>query len=85
MPKQNDMKYWNIPVTPYLTDVLEKAVELGFHVSKVDLVRCVIREKLSNMGLKEELEIILADLKHQTELEKKPVIHERNRYETSQK
>jgi Arc/MetJ-type ribon-helix-helix transcriptional regulator len=58
MPKRKDMKYWNIPVTPHLDNVLEKAVELNAHVSKSDLIRCAVREKLVAMGLKGELETI---------------------------
>jgi len=52
------MKYWNIPVTPHLNDVLEKAVELNAHVSKSDFIRCAVREKLASIGLKNELETI---------------------------
>lgn len=58
MPKRKDMKYWNIPVTPHLNDVVEKAIELNAHVSKSDFIRCAVREKLANMGLKDELETI---------------------------
>ena len=52
------MKYWNIPVTQHLDEVLEKAVELNAHVSKADFIRCSVREKLAAMGLKDELETI---------------------------
>jgi len=58
MGKRKDMKYWNIPVTPHLNDILEKAVALNAHVSKSDLIRCAVREKLAAMGLKRELETI---------------------------
>lgn len=61
MPKRKDMKYWNIPVTPHLDKVVEKAVELNAHVSKSDFIRCAVREKLANMGLKEELETIIQE------------------------
>jgi len=57
------MKYWNIPVTPHLDKVLEKAVQLNAHVSKSDLIRCAVREKLASMGLKEELETIVQETK----------------------
>ncbi|MFX0199458.1 MAG: hypothetical protein ACFFCW_25330 [Candidatus Hodarchaeota archaeon] len=53
------MKYWNIPVTPHLNNVLEKAIELNAHVSKSDFVRCAVRDKLVAMGLKDELETII--------------------------
>jgi len=55
------MKYWNIPVTPHLDNIVEKAVELNAHVSKSDFVRCAVREKLANIGLKEELETIVQE------------------------
>jgi len=58
MPKRKDMKYWNIPVTPHLNNVLEKAVELNTHVTKSDFVRCAVREKLAKIGLRDELETI---------------------------
>jgi len=58
MPKRKDMKYWNIPVTPHLDNILEKAVELNAHVSKSDFIRCAVRQKLADIGLKEELETI---------------------------
>jgi len=61
MPKRKDMKYWNIPVTPHLDNIVEKAVELNAHVSKSDFVRCAVREKLANIGLKEELETIVQE------------------------
>jgi len=50
------MKYWNIPVTPHLNEVVDKAVGLNAHVSKSELIRCAVREKLVNMGLRKELE-----------------------------
>lgn len=59
MPKRKDMKYWNIPVTPHLDDIVQKAVDLNAYVSKSDFIRCAVREKLANMGLKDELETIV--------------------------
>jgi Arc/MetJ-type ribon-helix-helix transcriptional regulator len=56
MPKRKDMKYWNIPVTEHLNNVVDKAVLLNAHVSKSDLIRSAVREKLVSMGMKEELE-----------------------------
>lgn len=58
MPKRKDMKYWNIPVTSHLNDVVDKAVKLNAHVSKSDFIRCAVREKLGRIGLKDELETI---------------------------
>ena len=50
------MRYWNVPVTPHLDNILEKAVALNAHVSKSDLIRSAVREKLNAMGLGIELE-----------------------------
>ena len=58
MPKREDMKYWNLPVTPHLDKVLEKAVRLNSHVSKSDFVRSAVREKLASIGLKKQLETV---------------------------
>ena len=59
MTKRRDIQYWNIPVTPHLNKLVEKAVDLNAHVSKAELIRDAVREKLANMGLKEELETIV--------------------------
>jgi len=58
LPKRKDMCYWNVPVTEHLNKIVEKAVNLNAHVSKSDFIRDAVREKLANMGLKEELETI---------------------------
>jgi Arc/MetJ-type ribon-helix-helix transcriptional regulator len=58
MPKREDMKHWNIPVTPHLDRILEKAVQLNAHVSKSDFIRSAVREKLRDIGLKDELESV---------------------------
>ena len=55
MPKREDMKYWNVPVTPHLDEVLEQAVHLDAHVSKSDFIRSAVREKLASIGLKDQL------------------------------
>jgi len=52
------MRYWNVPVTEHLDRIVEKAVTLNAHVSKADFIRDAVREKLGNIGLKEELETI---------------------------
>jgi Arc/MetJ-type ribon-helix-helix transcriptional regulator len=62
MPKRKDMKYWNIPVTPHLNAVVEKAVHLNAHVSKSDFIRSAVREKLADIGLKEELETVVQEV-----------------------
>lgn len=61
LPKRKDMRYWNIPVTPHLDDVVQKAIDLNAHVSKSDFIRCAVRDKLVAMGLKEELETVVKE------------------------
>jgi Arc/MetJ-type ribon-helix-helix transcriptional regulator len=58
MPKRKDMKFWNIPVTPHLDDVLEEAVQRNAHVSKSDFVRSAVREKLKAIGLGSKLDLV---------------------------
>jgi Arc/MetJ-type ribon-helix-helix transcriptional regulator len=48
------LKFWNIPVTEYLDECLERAVQVNSHVSKSDFVRDAVREKLTRMGLMPE-------------------------------
>ncbi len=62
MSKQK-LKFWNIPVTVQLDELLEKAVELDSHVSKADFVRDCVRRKLEEIGLKPE------------KIEEKPPVH----------
>lgn len=52
------MKFWNIPVTPHLDDVLEEAVQRNAHVSKSDFVRSAVREKLKAIGLGSKLDLV---------------------------
>jgi Arc/MetJ-type ribon-helix-helix transcriptional regulator len=53
--KRKDMKYWNIPITPQLDKIVEKAVALNAYVSKSDFIRSAVREKLAAIGLKNEV------------------------------
>jgi Arc/MetJ-type ribon-helix-helix transcriptional regulator len=41
---------WQIPVTHTLDQLVEEAVSKDTHVSKSDLVREAVREKLAKMG-----------------------------------
>ena len=61
MGKRKDMKYWNVPVTRHLNDVVEKAIKLNAHVSKSDFIRCAVRDKLKAIGLRNELETIVKE------------------------
>jgi len=49
------LKFWKVPVTPLLDELLEKAIERNAHVSKSDFIREAVREKLYKMGLMETL------------------------------
>jgi len=49
------LKFWKVPVTPLLDELLEKAIERNTHVSKSDFIREAVREKLQRMGLMETL------------------------------
>lgn len=45
------LRTWQIPVTPKLDELVEKAIEMDVHVSKSDFIRGAVREKLAKMGL----------------------------------
>ncbi|MEM2164023.1 MAG: ribbon-helix-helix protein, CopG family [Thermoproteota archaeon] len=47
------LRFWKIPVTPLLDELLEKAISIDTHVSKSDFIREAVREKLAKMGLME--------------------------------
>jgi len=48
------LRFWNIPITEQLDDLLEKAVRVNSHVSKADFVREAVREKLKGIGMSAE-------------------------------
>ena len=48
------MTRWNIQVPKRLDAAVERATAEGTHSSKSDLVREAVREKLENMGFKNE-------------------------------
>jgi len=50
------LKFWKVPVTPMLDEILQKAIEKNAHVSKSDFIREAVREKLSKMGFLKEVE-----------------------------
>ena len=41
---------WTVPVTDSLNKLVEEAVSTDTHVSKSDLIREAVREKLARMG-----------------------------------
>jgi Arc/MetJ-type ribon-helix-helix transcriptional regulator len=52
--EKQKLKFWNIPVTKFLDESLERAVQLNSHVSKADFVRDAVRHKLVEMGIQEK-------------------------------
>jgi len=49
-PSDKRLPVWQVPVTETLDKLLEQAVREDTHVSKSDLVRDAVREKLAKMG-----------------------------------
>lgn len=45
---------WNVAVPKLLDEAVEKAVKLDTHMTKSDLIREAVREKLAKMGFKNE-------------------------------
>jgi Arc/MetJ-type ribon-helix-helix transcriptional regulator len=54
---RKDLVFWDIPVTKTLDEALENAVAQDMHVSKSDLIREAVREKLLRMGFMKEQQI----------------------------
>ena len=52
MSRTKQLVYWNIPVPKPLDKAVEDAVNSDSHVSKSDLIREAVREKLQKMGVK---------------------------------
>jgi Arc/MetJ-type ribon-helix-helix transcriptional regulator len=50
MPRRKDLVIWSVPVTRALDLEVETAVRNDMHVSKSDLIREAVREKLKRMG-----------------------------------
>jgi len=50
-PSDKRLRIWQIPVTETLDKLLDAAVRVDTHMSKSDLVRDAVREKLTKMGL----------------------------------
>jgi Arc/MetJ-type ribon-helix-helix transcriptional regulator len=44
------LRFWKVPVTPLLDEILRRAIELNAHVSISDFIREAVREKLTSMG-----------------------------------
>lgn len=54
MVKRKDITTWCIPVPRALDKAVEDAVKSDYHITKSDLVRDAVREKLASMGYKSE-------------------------------
>ena len=53
MARKRRLRFWNIPVTEFLDDAVENAVQQNAHVSKADFIRDAVREKLRKLGFLE--------------------------------
>lgn len=63
MAKKQEIAVWNLQVPKPLDDALDKAIMANWHRTKAEFIRDAVREKLANMGLKEELETITQEAK----------------------
>jgi Arc/MetJ-type ribon-helix-helix transcriptional regulator len=52
MSRRKDIRFWSVPVPKSLDDAVEEAVMNDTHVSKSDLIRQAVREKLERMGVR---------------------------------
>ena len=59
LPRNKQLVHWNVPVPKSLDEAVENAVIYDSHVSKSDLIREAVREKLQKMGVK--LDLVYAD------------------------
>jgi len=51
MSGRKQLVYWNVPVPKSLDEIVEHVVIYDSHVSKSDLIREAVREKLEKMGV----------------------------------
>jgi len=49
--ENSKQKLWQVQVPEALDELLEEAIERGTYVSKSDLIREAVREKLAKLGL----------------------------------
>ena len=49
---------WSVPVTEGLDNLVEEAVAYDTHVSKSDLIRDAVREKLQRMRVKDPSHVV---------------------------
>jgi hypothetical protein len=52
MPRK-ELRYWKIPVSALLDQMLEEAIRRGVSVSKADFIRVAVIERLERLGLTE--------------------------------
>jgi len=53
---------WQVVVPKILDDAVEKAVDVDTHITKSDLIREAVREKLEKMGFKNKPFVETEDL-----------------------
>jgi Arc/MetJ-type ribon-helix-helix transcriptional regulator len=65
MPRNKQLVYWNVPVPKPLDKAVEDAVDCDSHVSKSDLIREAVREKLEKMGVRLTVTQVSEGSKHE--------------------
>ena len=56
MVKNEDMRYWNVPVPKSLDEALEAAIKEKGYRTKTEFIRGVVRRELEHLGIKPVLE-----------------------------
>jgi len=49
---RDEITYWNIPVPKPLNDALEAAIKSGWHRTKTEFIRELVRRELERLGFK---------------------------------
>jgi Arc/MetJ-type ribon-helix-helix transcriptional regulator len=65
MARTKQLVYWNVPVPKPLDKAVEDAVNCDSHVSKSDLIREAVREKLEKMGVRLTIVRASEEIKHE--------------------
>jgi Arc/MetJ-type ribon-helix-helix transcriptional regulator len=65
MSRSKQLVYWNVPVPKTLDKAVEDAVDHDSHVSKTDLIREAVREKLEKMGVRLTVAQLSEDGRHE--------------------
>jgi hypothetical protein len=52
MKRDEKITHWNIPVRESLNAALEAAIKLGWHRTKTEFIRELVRRELERLGIK---------------------------------